>query len=152
MRLIQDSEHKLHMLQTDTADAKQRSKRLQDQCGLSIQKWQTLVSETQQQIKKDHQLTVEKNQKELVESYLTQIQQKNQELAKLEARRLQIHSQMLAEPDEQQTLSLQSELEQVVGEFKSTVEHRVEMVRQMILELESLFKRHEQIQNCHMDT
>ena len=36
MRLIQDSEHKLHMLQTDTADAKQRSKRLQEQCGLSL--------------------------------------------------------------------------------------------------------------------
>ena len=54
MRLTQDAEHKLHMLQSDTADAKQRSKRLAEQCSLSIQKWQTVVSEMQEQIRKQH--------------------------------------------------------------------------------------------------
>jgi hypothetical protein len=49
-------------------------------------------------------------------------------------------------------LALSSELEAVVTEFKTTVEQRVEVVRQMIRELEALFKRHEQIQSCHMDT
>jgi len=39
MRLIQDAEHKLHMLKVDTADAKQRAKSLTDACSLAIQKW-----------------------------------------------------------------------------------------------------------------
>jgi len=39
MRLAQDAEHKLHMLKADTADAKQRSKAMAEQCQLSISKW-----------------------------------------------------------------------------------------------------------------
>jgi len=39
MRVSQDAEHKLHMLKTDTADAKQRAKAFSDACSLAIQKW-----------------------------------------------------------------------------------------------------------------
>jgi chromosome segregation ATPase len=54
MRLAQDAEHKLHMLKSDTADAKQRSKTLAESCALSIQKWQTRVTEMQEQIRRAH--------------------------------------------------------------------------------------------------
>ena len=108
MRLVQDAEHKLHMLKADTADAKQRSKTLAESCQLSIQKWQTKVSEMQEQIRRAHQQSIDKSQRDLIDSYISQISEKNDQIYELEKKRQAINSKMLAETDEAQTNELKA--------------------------------------------
>lgn len=151
VHVIVDERHKIEMLKVDTADAIRRAERMEQSLTQTISQWSVRVQLLQREVMAMQQSTEETIQQGLIERLMGQIKTKNEQLSELTKKKLQIESSLIEGVDEKTMQEMQGLIEQLIGQFETCINDRIEQRKIMISELKKIQSKSQKLNWAHED-
>ena len=87
----------------------------------------------------------------MIERLMGQIKTKNEQLSELTKKKLQIESSLIAGVDEKTMQEMQGLIEQLIGQFETCINDRIEQRKIMISELKKIQSKSQKLNWAHED-